>query len=190
MSAPETEFNRLLASWRGGEHGASDRLFSLVYDQLRQLAHRQVGRQGAGGETLRTTALVHEAYLKLVRSGSRANDRHHFYALAARAMRQILVDHARARATAKRGGGLWITTFDGEQVADPRALDVLALDDALERLALLDERLGRLVELRYFAGLSIEETAMALTLSPATVKRDWRTARAFLYDALHPSAGG
>ncbi|HEV3458974.1 MAG TPA: sigma-70 family RNA polymerase sigma factor [Thermoanaerobaculia bacterium] len=188
MTAPETEFSRLLASWRRGEDGASDQLFSLVYEQLRELAHRQVGGRSSG-ETLRTTALVHEAYLKLVRSGSRVNDRHHFYALAARAMRQILVDHARGRAAVKRGGGLWITTLDDEQVADPHAQDVLALDEALERLARLDERLGRLVELRYFAGLSIEETAAVLTLSPATVKRDWRTARAFLFDALHPSAG-
>jgi RNA polymerase sigma factor (TIGR02999 family) len=188
MTAPETELTRLLVSWREGEDGASDRVFSLVYDQLRELAHRQVSRQGSG-ETLRTTALVHEAYLKLVRGGSRANDRHHFYALAARAMRQILVDHARGRAAVKRGGGLWITTLDGDEAADPRALDVLALDDALKRLARLDERLGRLVELRYFGGLSIEETAAVMTLSPGTVKRDWRTARAFLFDALHPSAG-
>ncbi len=189
MTAPETELTRLLAAWQRGEDGAADRLFSLVYEQLRALARRQVGH-GGSGETLRTTALVHEAYLKLSRGSSRANDRHHFYALAARAMRQILVDHARGRAAVKRGGGLRITTLEGEPAADSRGHEVLALDDALVRLARLDERLGRLVELRYFAGLSIEETAAVLTLSPATVKRDWRTARAFLFDALNPSAAG
>lgn len=189
MTAPETEFARLLAEWQGGDGGASGRLFSLVYDQLRKLAHRAVGRQRPG-DTLRTTALVHEAYLKLVRGGARANDREHFYALAARAMRQILVDHARGKAAAKRGGSLRITTLDGQEAVDPRALDVLALDDALERLAQLDGRLGRLVELRYFAGLSIEETAVTMALSPATVKRDWRAARAFLFDALQPAVGG
>jgi len=182
MLPVETQFARLLSAWRGGDREASDRLFSLVYGELHALAHHQV-RNSRPGDTLSTTALVHETYLKLAR-GAGPVDRHHFYALAARAMRQILVDYARLHATAKRGGGLRITSLDGEEPAIAPAVEVLALEDALAELAEVDERLGRLVELRFYAGLSIEATAEAMALSPATVKRDWRTARAFLFDAL------
>ena len=183
---PETQFTELLAAWRGGERAAADQLFALVYDELRVLAHYQV-RSSRPGDTLNTTALVHETYLKLTRSAGPA-DRHHFYALAAKAMRQILVDSARERATEKRGAGLEIMALDGQEPADLGAVEVLALNDALDELSRLDERLGRTVELRFFGGLSIEATAEAMDTSPATVKRDWSAARAFLIDALNPGA--
>jgi RNA polymerase sigma factor (TIGR02999 family) len=163
-----------------------DRLFSLVYDELRIHAHRRRLFQGGGDDMLNTTALVHEAYLKMTEPASLSyQDRAHFFAVAARAMRQILVDAARRRKAFKRGGGVVAAVLDEERVGiDHRATELLALDVALTQLALLDQRLSRLVELRYFAGLSVEETAEVLALSPRTVKRDWRKARALLYDAL------
>jgi RNA polymerase sigma factor (TIGR02999 family) len=173
----------LLAAWRAGDREAADRLMPLVYDELRRLArHRLAGPD----QTLQTTALVHEAYLKLAGHSQLAvQDRHHFFALAAKAMRQLVVDHARRRAAAKRGGAVRAIALDELQIpVDDRAEEMLALDKALERLAALDETLSRIVELRYFAGLSVEETADALDCSPRTVKRDWRKARAFLYHEL------
>ncbi len=155
--------------------------FGAVYDELRGLAHRMLRRQGAG-ETLQTTALVHEAYLKL--DGTASADRVHFFALAARAMRFILVDHARARRALKRGG-LGVTFGPAHDVADVRAEEVLALDEALDRLARERPRLARVVELRYFGGLTFEETAEAAGLSVRTVKRDWDLARAWLHRAIH-----
>jgi RNA polymerase sigma factor (TIGR02999 family) len=174
----------LLAAWRGGDRDAAARLMPLVYDELRALARRQLG--GRGGETLRTTALVHEAYLKLGRrSRLVVEDRHHFFAIAARAMRQLVVDHARRRVATKRGGAERPLSLDEAEIPIvERAADILALDDALERLAEVDESLSRVVELRFFAGLSVEETAGALDCSPRTVKRDWQKARAFLYREL------
>ncbi len=186
---PGTEVARLLAEWRNGNDSGPGRLFSLLYDELYSLARRQTWRSRPG-ETLCTTALVHEAYLKLVPAAA-ANDRHHFFALAARAMRQIVVDCARRHGAGKRGAGLTITTFDDASMdaptEGPDAADVAALEEALVRLERADGRLARVVELRFFAGLSIEETAATLATSPATVKRDWRTARAFLFDALAPA---
>jgi RNA polymerase sigma factor (TIGR02999 family) len=158
-----------------------DRIFALVYRELRVLAHRQLGR-GRTSETLSTTALVHEVYLKLAHNrGAAPNDRGHFFAVAARAMRQIVVDYARRRGAEKRGGGVRPEVLDDERMGFAAQVEeVLAVDTALTRLEALDARLGRLVELRFFAGLSVEETAEALSTSERTVKRDWRKARAFL----------
>jgi RNA polymerase sigma factor (TIGR02999 family) len=176
------EFTRLLILWRRGEPGTLDRLFPLVYDELRRLARRQLGRRGSGS-TLSTTALVHEAYLKLVdHTRVEVQDRRHFFALAARAMRQIIVDSARRRSAGKRGGGSPDAVLDEQVVAGTeRSAEVVAVEEALTRLEGLDPRLGKVVEMRFFAGLSVEETAEALEISPRTVKREWQKARAFLY---------
>jgi RNA polymerase sigma factor (TIGR02999 family) len=157
-------------------------LYAQVYDQLRRLAHDQRARQGAS-ETLNTTAIVHEAYLRLS-EGSAAtwNDRAHFLALAARAMRYVLVDHARARVAEKRGGGARPVSLDeGALPAADRAEELLAIEEALVRLEHHDSRLGQLVQLRFFAGLSYEEIAPVVGLSVPTIKRDWARARAWLY---------
>lgn len=172
----------LLRAWASGDQAALDELLPLVYDELRRQARRYMRAQPAG-HTLQTTALVHEAYLRLVgQSSVEWEGRAHFFGVAAKAMRSILVDHARARNAAKRGG--WaraITLDDAGGVAGPQAsVDVLALDEALGRLAELDSRKSQLVELRYFGGLGIDEAAAVLGVSPATVKRDWTTARAWL----------
>ena len=169
---------QLLIDWRTGDPDAFNRLLPLVYDELRVIARRQ--RRRSGSDTLNTTALVHEAYLKLVdHTRLRLNDRVHFFAVAARAMRQILVDHARRRFAQKRGAG------HAEPLGDAAALNaegsnVLAIDLALSKLEAFDARLGQLVELRVFGGLSVEEAAGMLEVSPRTVKRDWQKARAFL----------
>jgi RNA polymerase sigma factor (TIGR02999 family) len=180
----EGEITGLLAALREGDRGALDRLFPLVYRELHDRAHRQLARRRPG-DTLSTTALVHEAYLKLTDSAHQSyQDRVHFFAVASRAMRQILVDYARRTAAAKRGGGHAVS-LDPEAVADlGRAEELLALDEALTHLEKLDGRLARIVELRFFGGLSVEETSDALEISPRTVKRDWRKARAFLYQAI------
>ncbi len=161
---------------------ALDALYAQVYDQLRRLAHDQRARQGAS-ETLNTTALVHEAYLRLAESdGAAWNDRNHFLALAARAMRYVVVDHARARLADKRGGGVRAISFDEDKLPPPdRAEDVVAIDEALTRLEGHDARLGQLVQLRFFAGLNYDEIAEVVGLSVPTVKRDWARARAWLY---------
>lgn len=181
-----TEVSRLLADWRQGDPAGAGRLFSLLYDELYAVARRRLWRWQPG-ETLCTTALVHEAYLKLA-PGAAANDRAHFFALAAKAMRQIVVDRARHNAAAKRGAAFEITTFDEAAAGMPHdTANVVFLDEALERLERADARLGQVVELRFFAGFSVAETAAALGTSTATVKRDWRAARAFLVDALTPA---
>lgn len=174
----------------GRDGAAVDRVLPEVYDELRRLARRQL-RSGPPGATLSATALVHEVYLKLARSdGAPPRDRAHLLALAARAMRQILVDAARRRAAGKRGGATPPSTLDDEvHGAEPRLAEVLAVDDALDALSRLDPRLGRLVELRFFAGLSVEETAAVLGVSDRTVKRDWRKARAYLFHALESRGG-
>ncbi len=190
MATP-SEITRLLSALRQGDPGAKDRLYSLVYDELRRIAHRQLRRRSPG-QTLDTTALVHETYLKLadVRSAE-WQDRAHFLAVAATAMRHILVDAARRRGAAKRGGELRRIELGDEQLGlESKATEILAVDRALGNLAAVDGRLGRLVELRFFGGLSVEETAEVLRISERTVKRDWRKARAFLYQALAgPSPG-
>lgn len=180
----EGEITALLTALRDGDRGALDRLFPLVYRELHDRAHRQLARHRPG-ETLSTTALVHEAYLKLTDSAHQSyQDRVHFFAVASRAMRQILVDYARRTTAAKRGGGHPVS-LDPDAIANPgRAEELLALDEALTQLEKLDGRLARIVELRFFGGLSVEETSDVLEISPRTVKRDWRKARAFLYQAI------
>jgi RNA polymerase sigma factor (TIGR02999 family) len=185
-SSPATgEITGLLVAWRSGDRAAFDRLFGLLYEQLRRVARRQ-RRGGPSKRTLDTTAVLHEAYLKLV-DPDRASieNRRHFMAVAARAMRHIVVDHARRRRALKRGEGRVVTLDDvADGKAGPGREDLIAIDAALDRLEALDERLGKVVELRYFGGLSVEETAEALATSPRTVKRDWQRARAFLFREL------
>ena len=185
------QVTELLEAWRAGDGDAANRLFSLVYRELRGMARRQL-RGRAPGQTLATTALVHEAYLKLVdRSRAAYNDRGHFFAVASRAMRQILVDHARSRAAQKRGGRVHKTSLDEERVpVEERAAEIVALDAALTTLADLDPRLVKVVEMRFFGGLSLEEVAEALQVSPTTVKRDWRKARVFLHHELAQGSAG
>jgi len=172
----------LLAAWGAGDAEASSALVPLVYEELRRQARRALRREGEG-HTLQATALVHEAWLRLDgQHDARWESRSQFLAVAAQTMRRVLVDHARARRAIKRGGGdVQITLGDANSVAEsPDAMDVLALDDALARLAIMDARKARLVELRYFAGLSIPEAAAALGVSQATVIREWAVARMWL----------
>ena len=179
------EITRLLVSIREGDRDALNRLFPVVYAELRALAHRQVARIRPA-DTLQTTALVNEAYLKLLGAARPAwQDRRHFFAVASRAMRQISVDYARSQATQKRGGDAPVLTLDEQRLplAD-RAHDLVVLDQALTELESVSERPARVVELRFFGGLSVEETAAVMDLSERTVKREWQKARAFLFDAL------
>lgn len=178
------EITRLLASVRQGDRHAIDLVFSLVYAELHKSAKRQLA--GARpGQTIDTTMLVHEAYLKLVHSRADWNDRGHFFAVAAKAMRQIIIDYARRAARQKRGGSAHTISLDGIDVADEeRASELVALDAALTRLEAFSEPLARIVELRFFAGLSVEETAEALGAQPHKIKREWRKARAFLFQAI------
>lgn len=181
----EASVTELLVRWRGGDAQALESLLPLVYDELRSLAHHYL-RQERPDHTLQTTALVHEAYVRLVgHDPPTLQNRSHFFGVAARLMREILVEHARAQRAAKRGGGASILALDASlDVAQRIDLNVLALDDALNVLARLDERQSRIVELRFFMGLSIDETAVVMGISPATVSREWRTARAWLYRGL------
>jgi RNA polymerase sigma factor (TIGR02999 family) len=172
----------LLRAWASGDERALDALLPLVYDDLHRQARRYMRAQPSG-HTLQTTALVHEAYLRLLgQSAVEWNGRGHFFLVAAKAMRSILIDHARARMAAKRGGASRVVSLeDAGGVVEPEdGVDVLALHGALERLAEVDARKSQLVELRYFAGLGIDEAAAVLCVSPATVKREWTTARAWL----------
>ncbi len=175
---------QLLHDWQAGSKEALDRLMPLVHDELRRLARRSF-RGERSGHTLQTTALVNEAYLKLVGANVPWQDRVHFFAVAARCMRRVLVDHARARDSAKRGGGLIRVTL-GEELdsKDPEILDFVALDQALATLESQDERKGRAIELHYVAGLTVDEIARLLEISAPTVKKDLRFGRAFLRDAL------
>ena len=187
----QTNFTALLAQAREGDPSALRGLFPLVYEQLKQIARVQRRRQNEG--TLNTTALVHEAYIKLTgQQEFGPRDRNHFLAVAAIAMRQILVDHARGRLAAKRGGGntpfsleaIEAALENGPRFSDADSEVLVALDESLARLARLSERQSRVVECRFFGGLSIEETAQAMGTSPATVKRDWSMAQAWLYRDL------
>lgn len=189
-SARSGQVTKLLQAMEAGDPTAADRLIPLLYDELRVLAGRLM-RAERPDHTLQPTALVHEAYLRLVDQRQvQWQGRAHFLGLAARMMRRVLVDHARARATAKRGGEQVRVTLDDETLAsDERGLELLALDEALERLAEEDPRAGRVVELRFFGGLTVEETAGVLETSPVTVKRDWQYARAWLSRALSEDAG-
>ncbi len=182
MESPRPgEVTRLLLEWKGGDAAALDRLLPLVYAELRRIAARHL-RHERPGHTLQPTALVHEAYLRLVSAPELEwQDRAHFFGVAARLMRQILVDHARARQRAKRGGEVRKVSLDEAPEARVTAdVDLLALDEALGRLADLDPQQSRVVELRYFGGLTTEETAEVVGVSPATVKREWTLAKAWL----------
>jgi len=189
MEPPENVTELLMAP-RAGADRAFERLVPLVYDELRRQAARHLRRE-RGNHTLQPTALVHEAYLKLAdQRDVEWRNRAHFFAIAARIMRRILVDHARGRHRDKRGGGSVPVVFeDALAIADARDLDLVALDDALSALAELDERQSRVVELRFFAGLEVEETAEALGVSPTTVKRDWSLARAWLRREMRRGEG-
>ncbi len=184
-SSSQQEVTRLLADWSGGDEGALKRLIPLVQPELHRLAHHYMSREGAG-QTLQTTALLNEAYLRLVDDPTRTwQNRTHFVAVAAQLMRRIMVDHARERRSLKRGGGApKVPLDDVALVTETRSEELLALDEALERLAGLDPRKSQIVELRYFGGLTVEETAAFLKLSDRTVKREWRMAKVWLYRAL------
>ncbi|MDP3909351.1 MAG: sigma-70 family RNA polymerase sigma factor [Gemmatimonadales bacterium] len=189
MAPERTEVSQLLIAWRDGDQTALARLAPLVYDELHAMARRHL-RDERPDHTLQTTALIHEAYLRLCGADVAWEGRVHFLAVAAQMMRRILVDHARGRARAKRGGGDAPITLDDAVVASPeRPDDLLALDEALERLSTLDQRKGRAVELHYFGGLTYDETAAALGISAATVDRELRMAKAWLYRELRPETG-
>ena len=186
---PPQEITRLLADWHAGDDEALERLAPLVYAELRRIARRQMGQEREG-HTLQATALVNEAYLRLAGGGGLAlQDRAHFYAVCAQVMRRVLIEHARTRARDKRGGGAPHVALEEADVVfeGEGADDLVALDEALRGLEEFDPRKARVVELRYFAGLSIEETAEVLGVSPTTVRREWRRAKAWLYRAI---AGG
>jgi RNA polymerase sigma factor (TIGR02999 family) len=192
MSEPERhEVTQLLLAWRGGDAGAFERLVPMVYQDLRRLARNQLRRDHQGW-TLETTGLVHEAWLRLV-DADRVDwqDRGHFLGVAARAMRQVVIEYARRRSAEKRGGGVRAATLDEQVIPiDEHAEWLLDLNEALERLAAHRERLARVVECRFFAGLSNEETAEALGSSVRTVKRDWTFARSWLQRELGGTAAG
>jgi RNA polymerase sigma factor (TIGR02999 family) len=181
----QPEVTQLLKDWSGGDEGALKRLIPLVQPELHRLAHHYMRREGAG-QTLQTTALLNEAYLQLVDDPARTwQNRTHFVAVSAQLMRRIMVDHARERRALKRGGGaLRVPLEDVALVTETRSEELLALDEALEKLAVLDPRKSQIVELRYFGGLTVEETAAFLKLSDRTVKREWRMAKVWLYRAL------
>ena len=187
--ASREEVTGLLQAWSGGDQAALDKLMPLVYAELHRLAKRYMGHEHAG-HSLQTSALVNEAYLRLVDAhGVRWQNRAHFFAVSAQIMRRILVDFARSRQNLKRGGGALQVTLDEGLIISPESgVDLLALDEALDKLAVLNPRQSRVVELRYFGGLNEEEAAEALKVSPRTVRHDWSLARAWLYREL--SLGG
>jgi len=175
-----SEVTKFLLAWGQGDEAARDQLIPFVYDELRRLARHHMRRE-RGEQVLQTSALIHEAYLRLVDQHVPWQSRAHFFGISAKLMREILVDHARARLRRKRGGGQQqVSLAAAADVAVGKASDVLALNDALNALAELDPRQSRIIELRFFGGLTIEETAEALKISTATVEREWRSARAWL----------
>lgn len=185
MAASQHQITQLLVACSKGDQAAFDELMPLVYGELRRMARRYTAGQRVG-HTLQTTALIHEAYMKLVgQKEKRWQNRAHFFGVAAQAMRHIMVDYARARHAGKRGGEARTVSFDeAAMVTENRAAEMVALDDALKRLAELAPRQSRVVELRYFGGLNVEETAEVLKVSPETVTRDWRMAKAWLMREL------
>lgn len=180
----DESITQLVEAAGAGDAAALKRLFGTVYDELKRIARSQLA--GSDGRTLDTTGLVHEAYLKLVNPERLdLRDRRHFFVIAAKAMRQIVVDHARRRMAAKRGGAMQPVTLDEDAALDGMSPDaLLRLDRALDALGNLDPRLAELVELRFFAGLSVDQIAQSQSLTARTVHRDWRRAKAFLYDAV------
>lgn len=189
MTLSQNQVTQLLLDWGNGDKAALDKLVPVVYQELRRLAAYYMRRERPG-HTLQTSALVNEAYMRLVDySQMRWQSRAHFFAVAAQAMRRILVEHARKRHFAKRGGGAVKVSFDEAAiVSQDQAADLVALDDALTSLEAMDERKARIVELRYIGGLNIEETAEVLGISPATVQREWRAAKAWLYREINEGA--
>jgi len=185
MSQAPQNVTQLLIGWGQGDKEALDRLVPIVYDELRRQAARYLRHERAG-HTLQTTALIHEAYLRLIdQKNVHWQNRAHFFGIAAQLMRRILVDHARTRKRAKRGGSdMRVPLEDAVAIARAPQLDVVALDEALNRLAEIDEQQGKIVELRFFSGLTVEETAEVLGISPATVKRDWSMAKAWLHSEI------
>ena len=187
-TSSQHEVTRLLIRLTEGDHAVLDALLPAVYDELRRLASNYLRRERQG-HTLQPTALVHEAYIRLVdQTRVEWQNRAHFFGVAAQMMRRILVDHARGQAAEKRGGDVQKISLDENiDVSALRASELVALDEALERLAAIDPQKGRLVELRFFGGLSVEETAEVLGVSAPTVKRQWRMAKAWLYGQVKPS---
>jgi RNA polymerase sigma factor (TIGR02999 family) len=187
MSASHS-VTKLLEQWNNGDREALDKLMPLIYEELRKMAKRYMSQQNPG-HTLQTTALIHEAYMRMVKQKEKHfENRAHFFGVAAQAMRHILVDYARTRHTAKRGGGARPISLEEAALVTPeRAGELVAFDEALKELARLSERQGRVVELRYFGGLSVEETATVLKVSPDTVMRDWSMAKTWLHRALRPA---
>jgi RNA polymerase sigma factor (TIGR02999 family) len=187
MSSPRDDLTQLLHRWADGDRVALDELMPLIYKELHKLAKRQMTRQEPK-HTLQTTAIINEAYLRLAGNSDKDwENRDHFFGVAAKAMRHVLVDHARTRRAAKRGGEVRIEQLiDAADIGEARSAGMIALDDALTTLTGQYPRQAEVVELRYFGGLSVEETARTLKLSPETVARDWRFAKAFLRSELKP----
>jgi len=183
--SPQQPVTQLLIAYSNGNRAALDQLLPMVYRELRRIAELRMRRERPD-HTLNATALVHEAYIKLMDQGDVSwQNRAHFFAISSRLMRQILIDYARKHNAEKRGGGTPDTLLEGKEISlGERADELIALDEALEQLATFDERLARVVEYRFFGGLTIEETATVLDVSPMTVKRDWRKAKAWLYREL------
>ena len=188
-STSQEEVTQLLLAWGDGDQSALEKLMPLVYEELRRLAHQYMRREHPG-HTLQTTALVNEVYFRLIdQKRMHWQNRAQFFAIAAQLMRRILVDHARSHQYAKRGGGAHKVSLDeGALVAEEQAADLIALDDALLSLASIDERKSRIVELRFFGGLSVEETAETLKTSSRTVMREWSMAKAWLYQTINHDA--
>jgi len=181
---PSQQVTKLLMAWSDGDPAALDALAPLLYEELRRLAHSYMRREPPG-HTLQSTAVVHEAYIRLVDQHIQWNGRAHFLATAAQMMRRILVDHARSRAAAKRGSGAIVELLEDDLIgSDKRVEDMLALDEILDRLAKVDPQRDRIIELKFFGGLSKEETAAILGISPATVQRQWSAAKVWLHHEL------
>ena len=185
MDQRQPEITRILRAWSSGERDAVDDLIPLVYDELHKVAAQYLRKQRPG-HTLQPTALVNEAYLKLIDISSVSwQDRAHFFAVASQTMRHVLVDHARGRSRDKRGGAAQkVSLEEAVSFAKKQEVDLLALDEAMRELAAMDAQQSRIVELRFFGGLTIEETAVVLHISPATVKREWRIAKAWLLNRM------
>lgn len=185
MDQRQPEITRILRAWSGGDCEAVNHLIPLVYDELHKVAAQYLRKQRTD-HTLQPTALVNEAYLKLVDiSNVSWEDRAHFFAVASQTMRHVLVDHARSRNREKRGGGAQKVSLDeAVSFAKQQEIDVLSLDEAMRELAQIDEQQSKIVELRFFGGLTVEEAAVVLRISPATVKREWRVAKAWLYKRI------
>ena len=185
MDQRQPEITRILRAWSGGDREAVDDLMPLVYDELHKVASQYLRKQRSD-HTLQPTALVNEAYLKLIDISTVSwQDRAHFFAVASRTMRHVLVDHARGRNRDKRGGGAQkLSLDDAVAFANSREVDLLSLDEAMSDLATIDDQQSRIVELRFFGGLTVEETALVLHISTATVKREWRIAKAWLHKRI------